>query len=290
MSDSFFRSIDGQLYFNRTSKDIPSSMKAMHYHNKYELYYLFSGERYYFIKDRTYRVRPGSFVLIDKNEIHRTGAAGNAGYDRTVISFDEACFDFLSDTAEGERLLDPFRQGGGVLTLTGESKALAQMLLTGMEREWKEKGGERTLFLTTALVQLLLLILRENADLQAARVDITSTPHPTVSKIIAYINTHYAEEITLKTLSKMFYISPCYLSRTFKKVSGLSFPRYLNNVRVKEAKRLLKKTKMPIGTVCEAVGYASNAHFGRAFKSLTGRSPQEYRRGQGKRENTPINQ
>lgn len=288
--DSFFRSIDEQFYFNRASSDIPSSMKAMHYHNKYELYYLFSGERYYFIKDRTYRVRSGSFVLIDKNEIHRTGAVGNAGYDRTVISFDESCFDFLSDTAECERLLAPFRQGGGVLTLTGESKALAQMLLTGMEREWKEKGGERTLFLTTALVQLLLLILRENADLQAARVDITSTPHPTVSKIIAYINTHYAEEITLETLSKRFCISPCYLSRTFKKASGLSFPRYLNNVRVKEAKRLLKKTKMPIGAVCEAVGYASNAHFGRAFKSLTGRSPQEYRRGQGKRENTPIDQ
>ena len=87
-----------------------------------------------------------------------------------------------------------------------------------------------------------------------------------------------ALEITLETLSNMFYISPCYLSRTFKKVSGLPFPRYLNNVRIKEAKRLLRKTKMPVGAVGEAVGYVSNAHFGRAFKSLTGRSPQEYRR------------
>lgn len=281
MSESFFCSIDGRLHLNRSSSDSPSSMKAMHYHNKYELYYLFSGERYYFIKDHTYRVRPGSFVLIDKNEIHRTGAVGNAGYDRTVISFDEGCFDFLSDGVECERLLEPFRQGGGVLMLAGESKALAQMLLTGMEREWKEKGGECTLFLTTALVQLLALIVRENADLQATRVDITSFPHPTVSKVIAYINTHFAEEITLEMLSSMFYISPWYLSRTFKKVSGLSFPRYLNNVRIKEAKRLLRQTKMPVSAVCEAVGYVSNAHFGRAFKSLTGRSPQEYRRERG---------
>ena len=276
--ESFFGKIEGRLYLNRSISDSPSSMKAMHYHNGYELYYLFSGERYYFIKDHTYRVLPGSFVLIDKNEIHRTGAVGNAGYDRTVINFDEGCFDLLSDKAECERLLEPFKQGGGVLTLTGENQALAQMLLVEMEREWKEKGGERTLFLTTALVQLLLLIIRENADLQAARVDVTITPHPTVSKVIAYINTHYAEEITLETLSNMFYISPCYLSRTFKKVSGLPFPRYLNNVRIKEAKRLLRKTKMPVGAVGEAVGYVSNAHFGRAFKSLTGRSPQEYRR------------
>ncbi len=281
MSEGFFCSIDGRVYISRSSSDSSLSMRKMHYHNKYELYYLWRGERYYFIKDRTYGVSPGSFVLIDKNEIHRTGAVGNAGYDRTVISFDEGSFDFLSDKVEYDQLLELFRQGGGVLTLTGESKALAQMLLTGMEREWKEKGGERTLFLMTALVQLLLLINREDADLQAARVDVAITPHPTVSKVIAYINTHFAEEITLETLSSMFYISPWYLSRTFKKVSGLSFPRYLNNVRIKEAKRLLRQTKMPVSAVYEAVGYGSNAHFGRAFKSLTGRSPQEYRRERG---------
>ena len=47
------------------------SMTDDHLHDHYELYYLLSGERIYFIKDRTYRVKAGDLVFVDRNTVHK---------------------------------------------------------------------------------------------------------------------------------------------------------------------------------------------------------------------------
>ena len=59
-------------------------------HDGCELYYLFSGERDYFIRDRTYRVTRGSFVFIEKNELHRTVDTGVPNHERAVFNFAES--------------------------------------------------------------------------------------------------------------------------------------------------------------------------------------------------------
>lgn len=51
----------------------PYIMVNSHYHeDNYEIFYLIDGERYYFLKDRTYHIKKGDLVLIDRNEIHKS--------------------------------------------------------------------------------------------------------------------------------------------------------------------------------------------------------------------------
>ena len=52
--------------------ETPFNMPSKHYHDDYEIYYLLNGERYYFIENRTYHVKKGDIVLIDKYLLHRT--------------------------------------------------------------------------------------------------------------------------------------------------------------------------------------------------------------------------
>jgi len=49
-----------------------SALFVMHFHPEYEIYYMFNGERYYFIENKTYHIRKGSLVLVDSMHIHKT--------------------------------------------------------------------------------------------------------------------------------------------------------------------------------------------------------------------------
>ncbi|MEG0502950.1 MAG: helix-turn-helix transcriptional regulator [Cellulosilyticaceae bacterium] len=79
----------------------------------------------------------------------------------------------------------------------------------------------------------------------------------------------------------MFYISPYYLSRTFKEGTGFNMINYLNYIRVKNAKVLLDGTSRAITDISQEVGFESTTHFDRVFKEIEGISPLKYRKQKG---------
>src|SRR5690606_23183643 len=81
----------------------------------YEVYYLVSGERRYFIHDETYHVASGNIVFIPPNWLHRTMDAGSPKYERILIQFSEAILKrWAPDFTE---LLYPFHQRMKVLPI-----------------------------------------------------------------------------------------------------------------------------------------------------------------------------
>jgi len=62
-------------------------MLHKHYHVEHEIYYLTKGERYYFIKDKTYLVKEGDLVFIPSNEIHKTSDASKPSHSRAAVFF-----------------------------------------------------------------------------------------------------------------------------------------------------------------------------------------------------------
>ena len=94
-----------------------------------------------------------------------------------------------------------------------------------------------------------------------------------VDQVQGYVVQHYAEKLTLPQIAARFYISPCYLSRLFKRTINLSLVEYINGVRVKAAQRQLEKTRRSISEVAADTGFSTVAHFRRVFKEATGLSP-----------------
>lgn len=93
-----------------------------------------------------------------------------------------------------------------------------------------------------------------------------------------YIGEHYSEDVTRAVLSKVFYLNPDYLSRVFKKKTGVSIGGYLQEVRMCQAKELLAHTDTPVNEVAMQVGYDNISYFSHVFKEKTGLTPIEYRR------------
>lgn len=272
---------DASIFLQKSTVAMPGSMRDHHYHDYYEIYYLLAGDRYYFVKDKTYHIKSGSFVLIKPYDIHSTSKANENGYERYLISFRKKFLeDFLKGT-DGEILLTSFVNGGNVATFSPEDRVVVESILSAMLTEYQRKQAGYLQFLKASLMQLLLLVARYSADSASTKVGITdyfNPTHKTVSTVAAYINNNYSEDITLTTIANQFFISPCYFSRIFKAATGFSFVEYLNGVRLKEAKRLLAKTSMGISDIGDQVGYKSNTHFGRAFKNAFGISPSLYRK------------
>ena len=95
-----------------------------------------------------------------------------------------------------------------------------------------------------------------------------------VRQATAYIESHYAEKLTLQDVADACFVSQWHLSKLLNKHTDGNFYDVLNAVRIDAAKRLLRDPSLKIG---EKVGYADTAHFARVFKKLTGMSANEYR-------------
>jgi len=98
-----------------------------------------------------------------------------------------------------------------------------------------------------------------------------------MDKLIAYINSHYNECITLEQLGNMSGFSPFYLSKVFKKHVDMNFSDYLVFVRMKVAKRMLKNPTKSIKEISMEVGYTDPNYFSRVFRKAEQMTPTAYR-------------
>ncbi len=98
-----------------------------------------------------------------------------------------------------------------------------------------------------------------------------------LSKVKDYVDRNYSENITLTSIAKNFGISSGYLSVLFNDHIGQNFIDYLTNLRIQNAKNLLKSTDLKIYEIADKVGYRDAYYFSTAFKKIVGINPTDYR-------------
>lgn len=98
-----------------------------------------------------------------------------------------------------------------------------------------------------------------------------------IHRCMQYIGTNYGQHISLEETAGMVYLSPSYLSRIFKKETGVSFNEYLNRVRINKAKELLQDRALRMTDIALMVGFEDQSYFTKVFKRVTGMLPKEYR-------------
>lgn len=110
----------------------------------------------------------------------------------------------------------------------------------------------------------------------------TSPSKKLVSEITDFVNEHFDEIKGVEDTAEKFYVNKCYLCRIFKKVTGIPFVTYLNNVRLNRAAELLVSSRTDISEIATACGFNSSSYFCNIFKAEFGISPRAYRIGNKK--------
>lgn len=101
--------------------------------------------------------------------------------------------------------------------------------------------------------------------------------HDIVERVNEYVQRFLREELSLTKLAEVVYLSPPYLSRLYKQVTGMGLLEHINETRVARGKLLLKQTDKKIHDIASEVGVESAPYFTRLFRKKTGMTPQEYR-------------
>lgn len=99
----------------------------------------------------------------------------------------------------------------------------------------------------------------------------------TAEVIERYLDEHYKEKISLKTLSDEFGLNQDYLGKIFKRDTGTSVNSYLSKKRVEEACRLMDNTRLNISEIADACGFSDQTYFSTIFRKITGEAPTDYR-------------
>lgn len=190
-------------------------------------------------------------------------------------------------------LADLFEAALGPATAAGEDairgKSLAIAFIATMIRELEQIGVNGAAIVEEEMSYALVLKLETLSDILAYIRELAQTMirinekqrnlsySLAVDQAVAYINAHYAEELSLNDVAGAVHMNPSYLSRVIKKVTGANFVDILLRARMDRAKILLKRLDYKTYEVAERVGIPDSKYFSSVFKRETGLTPTEYR-------------
>lgn len=100
-----------------------------------------------------------------------------------------------------------------------------------------------------------------------------------IAKAISFTREHFRDEnMSVRIVSSHLGLSENHFSTLFRKEVGETFTGYLTDLRIGEAKKLMKETNLKIYEICDQIGYSNVEHFSRSFKKATGYSPNQYKK------------
>lgn len=264
------RQDDVQAYMSPEAQQI-----APHFHYQYELILTATGTASFYISGKTYHVFPGSILVMSNMENHHILSTSD-GYERYIIRFStEALAALIRDPV----LLSIFKQRPHDFchhyrcTQAELEHYIHMMRLIG--KEYRHQPPYWDFQISAKIVDILVNMYRHTPDAFPGHK--SHERQGIIFNIQNHIESHLAEDLTLDTLSTMFFMSKYYLSHSFKEITGFSFKQYVIMARMSKAKDMLIHTKESIQKIGDTVGFPNSSHFIRSFRRQEGVSPLQYR-------------
>lgn len=269
---------NGQMLFvEKLEEEAETSMTESHIHDYYEIYYLASGKRRYFINHTLYDIDCGDVMLVDKGDIHRTQAleAGER-YTRHLIHFSQDLVNKINPIIPASELLKCFVNKK--LHIAAPSMHNFNSLIRKLENESKYDDDFNKQLALVHFMELMIHLNKHSSQKNMRFTDDLTEYEDRIQSVCRYICNYYNRPINLDEIAKIAYMSPTYFSKKFKKVTGFGFNEYLNSVRVKMAINMLLETRYSITEIAMYCGYQDSNYFGDVFRKMTGMSPSAYRK------------
>jgi AraC-like DNA-binding protein len=243
---------------------------APHIHEGYAIGVVDKGaERFKYRKDM--HVAPeGTIVVINPGEMHTGSAASEHGWSYRMLYPESALLVRAASDLAGKQSGMPFFPSPVI-----HDPAMAQLL---SRLHAVLATSPSTLERESMLIWTLAHLVRQHADTSPAIALAGRSERSNILQIRAYLEEHSTENVSLEQLATLVNLSPFYLLRVFREMTGLPPHSYLTQMRVTHAKRLIGAS-VPLAEVATAVGFTDQSHLNRHFKALVGVTPGQYARG-----------
>jgi AraC-like DNA-binding protein len=230
-----------------------------HLHRGFELLFLVDGEMEVIIRQKSYQLKTGQFLLILPYEIHSFSTKSHSRANICIFSPDYV--------PTFQRMIENSSLENPVFNLSKEANTLISRTL------FKENSN---LLEQKACLYLLLAELMGQTSLIKGDKQDPDLLH----KLLTHVQNHFTESISLKSIAGTLGYSYNYLSKYFNTHISMSFVDFLNETRVNYACHLLIYTEKNITEIAHLCGYESIRSFNRNFVKIKTCTPKEYREKQ----------
>ena len=262
--------------------ELDNFFDPIHFHEEFQITLILNGEGTLFVGESVAPFKKGEIFLFGKNLPHvlrnnrfQNQSKRNKGARAISIFFNQDVIKkLLNEVPEAyaiERLIDFSGKG---IKVAESSNALIIEKVVAMPQK---KSFEKILLLLDILAKISdenhLVFLSPSRMLTPIVVENITK----INKVFEYVWNNYYEKITLDQIATMVNMSPTAFCRFFKQKSQKTFSRFLIEVRVANACRLLYQDDLNTSECCYSCGYNNLSNFHKHFKSVTGMTPLEYR-------------
>ena len=255
----------------------PKFHTNFHNHDCWELFYVDSGEVNCITESDSRILKSGDVVFHRPGSVHNTVCNGRkAAAIFNVLFFIESPSMELLD---GKSLRVPERLLPTLKNLINECNKTYLVSEHPLKpRNHVPFGWEQ--LSRIYLEEFLILMIRElqNDDQAEYYVAESNTDNVLIDDICEFLSENVYNTVTLKDVCERFHFGKSYLSEQFKKCKGASIMSFYLDLKLSEAKRLLREEDLTIGQISERLGFESPEYFSRYFKKRVGHSPRDFRR------------
>lgn len=235
-----------------------------HFHEHYVIGFVEDGQRTLSCKNRDYPIERGHVIVFNPGDNHACVQSDDGTFDYRGFNISKSVMLALAEEVTGKRELPGFSQT--VIyddEITCYLRPLHEMVMRGNSDFGKE---ENLLFLISALLQ------KYGQPFESC---IPECPQE-IEKACAFMRRHFSERIYLDQICHYAGLSKSTLLRAFTKAKGITPYRYVETIRINEAKLLLEKGVSPIDAAMQT-GFSDQSHFTNYFSSFIGLAPGVYR-------------
>ena len=240
-----------------------TSAHPVHWHEYYELEIILSGSATHVLNGRPYEIARGSAYLLNPTDFHEI--KGDAPIILRNLSFDESC---VSDRPACMLALPDTKR-----TFTLDERAISWLEATAALLEDDRLSSTSAREFCDCILAFLLRTTPVSLEV------VEPTHYARMKKAIAYLDMHFRRAPSLAEVAAVAGFHPAYFSELFRRVTGESFTKRLNALRIGYARTLLAGG-VSVTEACYGAGFGSSSNFLRTFKRYTGVSPDDYKKSQ----------
>lgn len=235
-----------------------------HFHEHYVIGFIEKGSRRLTCKNREYNIETGDIILLNPLENHICEQIDDGVLDFRCINIQPEAMQKAAYEITGKDSKPHF--GVNVVYRSDHVKPLHKLHRIIMEQQPDFEKEELFFFLLEQLIELYAEPFHKQPP---------DKNSPAIQSVFDYIGQHYAEHIRLDELASLAGMNKYTLLRAFTRLRGITPYRYLETVRINEAKKLLEQGIEPIEAAMQT-GFVDQSHFSNFFKDFIGLTPKQY--------------
>lgn len=248
-----------------------------------ELYYVVQGTFRIRIQDQVLELKQGEVILLNSNALH-SDTFNTSEMELVIMGLNKDYFnDTFHNSLEDESLskfiknsFDPSFKDAVYWTFSkAEKRSVLDTSSYRIQQELRHRSVHYEQMIQIYLTRLFkslsndFIVTKYQSEGHGLRAII-------FTEVQRYIDSNYAT-VTLDQLADFMKYSRDYFNRLIKEITGLTYMQYLQKVKVEKAQVFLVETQLTVSEIAELVGYQNVTHFYDIFKTMTNKTPNEYR-------------